>query len=155
MRMKKLVFIIKTLFLGTFLSSCSTYGPKDDFTIAGNCTPRAQAQLEKYQTPDLKNKEEQEKRTAEMKAITAPIANKAADVCFYKSKESYTSTYNVCPLISTNEKGTVVFIDVEDNLNKLPTKLHKCLTEAFAKGDYSKLPSTTFGQPLTLTPKSK
>jgi hypothetical protein len=139
-------------FLLTLFSSCSTFSQKDDFTISVNCSPRAQEQLEKYQSPKLTDEDEERKSIVAIKNITAPIAIKAADECYYNSKNHYAEIYNVCPLISTDKKGKVIFIDVEDNVNKLPTDLQKCLTGVFLKGDYSTLPSKTFGQPLTLTP---
>lgn len=128
---------------------------KDEFNISTNCSPRAQEQLEKYQAPKLASEDEERKSIIAIKNITAPIAKNAADTCFYESKKNYTQIYNVCPLISTDKKGKVIFIDVEDNSNKLPTDLQKCLTDIFFKGDYSTLPSKTFGQPLTLTPNKR
>ncbi len=136
-------------------SSCSTNQIQDEFSIAKNCSPRAQEQLEKNQTPKLLNDEEERKSVLAMKEITAPIAIKAANKCFYDSIIKYEDVYNVCPLISTDFKGKVIFIDVDDNANPLPIELKKCLTEVFSLADYSKLPSKTFGQPLTLTPLKK
>lgn len=148
----KLLFCMS---LFVIFSSCSTNQIQDDFNIATNCSPRAQEQLEKYQTPKLSNDDEERKSVISMKEITAPIAMKAANKCFYDSKKKYESVYNVCPLISTDNKGRIIFIDVEDNANPLPIELKKCLTEIFSQGDYSTLPAKTFGQPLTLTPMKR
>jgi hypothetical protein len=147
--------LIVSLSLLSLFSACSTNQNKDEFSIATNCSQRAQEQLEKYQTPKYSTEDEERKNTITMKEITAPIAMKAADKCFYDSKIKYESTYNVCPLISTDKKGRLIFIDVEDNANPLPVELKKCLLDAFSQGDYTKLPSKTFGQPLTLTPTKR
>lgn len=144
-----------SILLSSLLFSCSTNQRTDDFSISNNCTPRAQEQLEKYQTPKLENEDEERKSIKALKEITAPIAIKAADKCYYDSKKQYQSTHNVCPVISTDSKGKVTFIDVEDNVNPLPAELKKCLTEVFSQGDYKAVPSKTFGQPLTLSPVKK
>lgn len=147
--------LLLSISLLSLFSSCSTNQSKDEFSIATNCSPRAQEQLEKYQTPKLSNEDEERKSVITMKEITAPIAMKAANKCFYDSKTKYESIYNVCPLISTDKKGKLIFIDVEDNTNPLPVELKKCLIDIFSQGDYSALPSKTFGQPLTLTPTKR
>ena len=139
----------------SIFSSCSTNQSKDEFSIATNCSARAQEQLEKYQTPKLLNEDEERKSVIAMKEITGPIAIKAADNCFYDSKKKYENIYNVCSLVSTDKKGKLIFIDVEDNANPLPIELKKCLIDIFSQGDYSALPSKTFGQPLTLTPTKR
>ena len=101
------------------------------------------------------NEDEEKKSVATIKRITAPIAIKAADKCFYDSKNKYESSFNVCPVISTDQKGRLIFIDVEDNNNRLPPELKTCLIDEFSKGDYTSLPSKTFGQPLTLKPEKR
>lgn len=146
---------MRLAFLIVISSACSTSQNSDDFSISSNCSPRAQERLEKYQTAKLPNEDEERKSVIAMKAITAPIAIKAANKCFYGSSKKYESVYNVCPLISTDPKGKLIFIDVEDNSNPLPIELKECLIDVFSQGDYSTLPSRAFGQPLTLSPTKK
>ena len=141
------------------VASCGTQNPITEiinepkgptFDPQVNCTKRGLDFLNKdKKTPD------KPVQIAMIKKSSAPIVYNAVKKCVDTLSPEIKAPYQICTIISSDKKGKATFIDVDDNNNKLPEPLKKCIEGQLKKASFKEIHSITFGQPMTILPSGE
>jgi hypothetical protein len=147
------------LFL-SILAGCSVHQVKS-LEEEEYCSPRALKHLSDEPTRDIKIQSKMEKGQADKKGQILQEIMKKLSVegkkCFQESldKKVVSIDRSVCLVLSTSEKGSLSFLDFEDNSEPIPPEFHKCLENVFGNADYKAVPSVTVKQLFRFYIKSK
>lgn len=125
------------------LSSCAT---KKVFKAEVNCSPRA---LNKFNNNTASKTVSKEQAALVNASITSETKK-----CFQSHLDnSNVDEFVVCNVIETDNKGKIIFLDIEDYANPLPKELHSCLINSIGNGKFESMPSSIVIIPINLTPR--
>lgn len=149
--------ILLLIFFTLTVSACST--AKFDKNV--NCSPRALNFLnnEIHDGPnDIKLGEDNINKS--FNATKEIMTNISSDLhkCYQDSLDKgFVEQYNVCVVLKLDEKGKILFLDVDDHNKTINLELQNCFVKKLESTDFSKLKNktTTVVQPYNLYPSRK